>query len=470
MGSRYTLNNSADVARTRGGEDLPLELRPRRYGEVSRMIQELPLHGLLQLSQARKDPNRASRRIGESIESTDLIYPPVVAQLDGQGLADYVAFVNRVWGSSHDIAEHQGDERGLFYVVIAGHTRVTEMLALENQRLIGRQAIGYDEAGLQQALTECVVHDSPDSHTMIGLQLDENLHRDVPEEQEAVAIVEAFYYGIESGRWASPEEFVMATDRFSKRVMDKALAFARLPEVYRKVIISGGLRYELGIAVRELADHYQKYTLNKYFAGADLDDLTDAQQVEITEQVDRFISREIVYIEGKGKSFTKAKYRMRIAAQLDSLPLEQAEEDSPQGVLALSGLTPEGAEQDWHMAKMRSRLELKKAIERLVNRTSEAAVDSIINHGTVLMTESGVVDASRLEAFKHEVANTMVVMGDSISDGASLERSSTLQNGLNLHRAAYPDRYDAAGRLIPLGDGAARRARRDELEAAAERA
>lgn len=416
-----TRTDTTRQLRVEGYGHLPEEFRPRVYGRHE--TAEIPLGDLVMLTQARAVGNPREASIAASIESGDLINHLDVAKVDPDGFAAYVSFVNRVWKAGHEPKDYSPAADGHHYLVIAGHTRTRAMTRIEANRVMAAIEAGYadedPDVNPYDARVVCKIYRAPGPDEIIRVQLDENLHTAVPEEQTAVAIVEAYSYGLEQGRWKDLDEFMEFADgRFTKRVLEKAIRFAELPAEFRDTIVAGGLRYELGILISELQPVYRQYLLRKYFEAQDYSDLDDVQRQELDAEVHERIGTEVAYCQKRGKRFYPTAYRKRRDELMGSWLSYEADNTCQSENLGLfsDDFLASAQVTDWRRRRMETLNSYRQAVRSLQDATSEAAAVAIRSHAD-LMGRVGDADAAeevinmarqRFENFRHQVAAVAV--------------------------------------------------------------
>lgn len=131
------------------------------------------------------------------------------------------------------------------------------------------------------------VHPISTPEEIIALQLDENIHSKPAQEQRAIAIVETYRYGMESGMWANKTEFLkQSKGKFSRRVLDEAMGFAQLPPQAIDFVFSGKLSYNAAVALGLASETVMDYTAMKLGYEA-------AIPPEATEEFDQAYCQEV---------------------------------------------------------------------------------------------------------------------------------------------------------------------------------
>lgn len=220
----------------------------RVFGEHE--VIELPVDAFVRLPQVRSGMNPELANIKDSIAARELINPIDVARMSPTQLHAYIAFVNQVWGTAVEEQDYaqQLQSDGRYYVVVAGHTRTEAIHQLQH------------EASDREYCVVAKVHSVTDPEEIIALQLDENLHSKPAQEQRAIAIVETYQYGLQSGLWHNKAEFLAQSQgKFSRQILNDAIGFAQLPPTARDFVFSGKLSYNAGVALGRAVDTIADY-------------------------------------------------------------------------------------------------------------------------------------------------------------------------------------------------------------------
>ncbi|HET7629791.1 MAG TPA: hypothetical protein VFK03_00285, partial [Candidatus Saccharimonadales bacterium] len=203
----------------------------------------------------------------DSIAARGLINQIDVAKMNREQLETYIDFVNRTWQTEVAIDDYdlQQQPDGYYYVVVAGHSRTEAVSQLQAE----------NEAGYEYAII-AKVHEVTTPEEIITLQLDENLHSQPAQEQQAVAIVETYRFGLESGSWKNKTEFMKRSKgKFSKKALNDAIGFARLPLEGRDFVFSGEISYSAGVALGRASETVLDHLALKLGFDFDVNDETD---------------------------------------------------------------------------------------------------------------------------------------------------------------------------------------------------
>ncbi len=204
---------------------------------------------LITLSQIRGERNVVTNELKEDILFQGLLNPIDVSLVTRELLEQYIDFTNRTWGSNATIDDYLQlalpDER--FPLLKSGHSRheaITELVAE------GRLPAD------QQVMTR--ISSAESVQDIIDWQRGENIHSQPPRERNAMALVESYMHGIESGQWATPLEFIAVQKAkgrdASKGALDQALKYAQLPPRIRNFILAGQVPYLAGVEMGATTD------------------------------------------------------------------------------------------------------------------------------------------------------------------------------------------------------------------------
>lgn len=291
---------------------LPPELRPGEYG-CQRERVELYLGQLIMLEQTREGISQETGKIQDSIKQNGLFYDPHVARMGYKGMAEYVDFVNDVWGARHRIEDLPHDEEGYYYLVEDGHSRAVAITREEMEK--ARTA--YEKWGIEtdpsSAKVMCVVRDNPTPWEVISKQAESNIHRTVPKEREAMGIVESFYYGQKLGMWKTKEEFINGYGKnYSRDTVNEALRFLELPSFAREEVFGGRLKYSIAI---ELAKTYRLYIPYKLASWKTTwDELSEKGKEDLLKASMEWVDWQIARVQGRvdgKKQLNSGAARMR---------------------------------------------------------------------------------------------------------------------------------------------------------------
>lgn len=256
----------------------------RAHGEYETV--KLYSDEFIKLSQIRGTKNVISNELKESIRANGLINPIDVARMTHETLAEYISFTNETWGADSKIAdfEHMVRDDGYYYLVIAGHSRHEAIAEAEND----------SENPLPRRRIMAKVHEVTDPAGIIELQHAENISSVPPQERAATALVETYNWGLRHGKWSSKKEFLKQRKDMgvTSGVLDKALSFQDMPKEARNYVLSGKVKYlvgvELGASVGVLRDYM---AVQAGFMGAD--DPRIGFSDETSQRLDEMVTAEI---------------------------------------------------------------------------------------------------------------------------------------------------------------------------------
>jgi hypothetical protein len=270
----------------------------RVHGRFDRV--ELFASEYVKMSQVRGEKNSASEELKDSIEGKYLLNSIDVAHLDELTLAEYIAFVNEIWGSNTTIEEFEDKRRpdGTYYLVIAGHSRHQAIIELEEE---GRTPI---------IPLEAKVHHVSSPEQIIEIQLAENIHSQPPRERRAIAIVETYEWGVRSGKWKTQKEFLKHNHNLGPSVLSDALAFSNIPPHIRNFVLHGNVAYNTGIELGKTAAVLRQYQLFKMKKKSEAQ-LGRLQKEKFDILIDRKLTVHMNYILSKRLNSTASEKRLR---------------------------------------------------------------------------------------------------------------------------------------------------------------
>ncbi len=297
-------------------EEAPLGIEPGSAKEVEILglyTQEVvEVEDLIMLSQVRGGANPESKRLKQSIDRRGLINEIDIARMTRENLEQYIDFVNRLWGTSLDIANYDVRARGgLYYLVIAGHSRTLAVLDL-----------AYEHPEKQYKIN-CKVHDVKGPGDIIGLQLDENLYHKPPVERSAMAIIESYHWGIESGKWSGKTEYLaLHKGEVGSAEFEKALGFHQLPADLRRLVFGKQIPYT---AALELGGHIDTWIHHETIrlGYASLGVLSEEQAANLEEVMKSELLAIIAYIQNHKLNTTASKLFIQGKANTWQSTIEQ---------------------------------------------------------------------------------------------------------------------------------------------------
>lgn len=243
---------------------LPYVVERSPYEHVRGRFETVQLYTkqFVKMAQVRKERNKVSRDLKTDIYERSqhnidesLINPIDVAYVDKELLQEYLAFVQKTWGSAASIEDFE-DKRtsdGMYFLLIAGHSRHQAVEELQNEHA--------DDGTFPVVPLEAKVHTINSVWDIIKAQIGENISSVPPRERRAIAIVEAYYYGLGKD-WNNEQEFLekCGIDGVTEGTFAEAMNFAKLPEEIRNFVLAGPIPYntgvQLGLCVPALREHF----------------------------------------------------------------------------------------------------------------------------------------------------------------------------------------------------------------------
>lgn len=232
---------------------LPYVLEKSAHENVRGRYELVQLHSdeVVKLSQVRRERNRAGGQLKADIYERSqnnvdesLINPIDVAYVDEAQLVEYLEFVRKTWGSSATLEEFskQRTAEGKYFLIIAGHSRHQAIQELEEEHA--------EDGTFNRVPIEMKVHTVNTVWDIIRAQIGENISSNPGPERQAIAIVEAYYYGLGKD-WNNEEEFIerCGIEGMTDGVFGQAMNFAALPDAIRSFVLGGPVNYKTGVEI-----------------------------------------------------------------------------------------------------------------------------------------------------------------------------------------------------------------------------
>ena len=278
-------------------ERLPSESREVILG--ARKTEIVPVDILIMLAQSRDSTNSALPDLESSIEgSTGLLNQIDVAKLSEEHFIEYLIFVNKTWGTELQLSDYSElSVEGTYYLVVAGHSRTQAVknIAKRNPNDLYKM--------------EVKIHDIHTPEDIIQIQLDENIHTNVKEEREAMAIVEAYMWGLERGHFTTKEEFIRQQNGKIKRgKLKRALSFAGLPHEFREFVLAGHVPFSVSLELGDAMDDLREFEMMKL--GFSQEDLAEDGVSDVLAKATALRATEVILHIARTKSLkhvTRAK-------------------------------------------------------------------------------------------------------------------------------------------------------------------
>lgn len=223
---------------------------------------EIDINKLVVLPQVRKQKNEKIDELVESIKQNGLINPIDIAIMDLEHFKSHIAFINGLWKTNVDFKTYPSIN-GLYYVIIAGHTRYQAICQIDKEQNSNSKIYAK-------------VHNAKTSEEILSLQLDENIHTAPRIEERAIAIIECYYLGLQTGKWVTKKDFIKENkSKFSPDVLNDALAFSNLPTKIQEHILNKNIYYQVGVELGKidtLINDYEKKQLGKNYIEEELNE------------------------------------------------------------------------------------------------------------------------------------------------------------------------------------------------------
>lgn len=214
------------------------------YGEYE--YTNIDIEKLIALPQVRKQKNDKIDELVESIKQNGLINPIDVAIMDYDNFKKHIDFINNLWKTNINCDLYPTIDN-LYYVIIAGHTRYQAICKIANEQNSNPKICAK-------------VHKAKTSEEILSIQLDENIHKEPRIEERAIAIIECYNCGLQTSKWNNEEEFVNENKhKFSRNILNDALAFTNLPFEVQAYILNGNTYYQAGVELGKISSLISKY-------------------------------------------------------------------------------------------------------------------------------------------------------------------------------------------------------------------
>jgi len=364
---------------------------------------ELPVRSYLKLAQIRGERNPVTGELKESIMSQGLLYEPISARVSEGLFREYLNFTGKLWGSKidlEDLASYRQDD-GSYFLIIAGHSRHQAF-----DELIDEGRLTEDQILPTKVAEVKTVWD------IIALQRADNIHSAPPKERNAMATIEAYEWGIQSGDWSDMKGFIgYGGEKISEHSLREMQSFARLPGFVRSHVLEGIIPYSVGVEMGKGVKEIRRYyALEAGYSGYYDEQMSDGDREKVDELVtialDIDCAAMLRQVEAKGKLvIMAAKNFVRSTAEsfkekADSL----VDRVSDSGLLEESlfelsdPLTP---------MLLAQRRELTVRLRELTNANRGAAVDFIGAH-----IDSGLLSPSDVA----QLINSIERRGDEVRE------------------------------------------------------
>ncbi len=422
-----------------------VELDPDLVGGEHREAKEVEILGLytqelvevedlIMLSQVRGGANPESRKLKQSIERRGLINEIDIARMSREHLEQYIDFVNRLWGSTLCIDDYDVRARDdYYYLVIAGHSRTLAVLDL-----------AYENPHKQYKVN-CKVHDISSPGEIIGLQLDENLYHKPPVERSAMAIIESYQWGLESGRWSGKTDFLAQhKGEVGAAEFEKAVGFHQLPADLRRLVFGKQIPYT---AALELGQHIDTWIRHEmiHLGYGDLGVLSEQQSLNLEEVMKTELLSIISFIQNRKLNTTASKLFIQGRAGTWQKSIDEQQQEKDEQLMLLFGETPEtesevedGADTEEHedefslftlaeqdVMYVRQR---RRELEALLDETGKMPVEQAKALIEFVASLKFVDSASKRRALGSAAQKAIELLGESDLAGAIAERLDEIKN------------------------------------------
>ena len=215
---------------------------------------------IVKLSQVRGEQNIVKRELKEDVRANGLLNPIDVGVVSEELLAEYIEFVHGTWGEGASVSDfaYLRDEDGAYTLLIAGHSRHQSIEDIEEEEFL-------ETGEMVRYPIPVKIHTIESVWDIIRIQLGENIHSQPPKERQAIALVEAFEYGVKNEQWTTIDEFLQKENHedVTHNFMIQALKFRKLPPDIRSLVLSGPVHYTAGVEMAQTAEPIRQYYMAK---------------------------------------------------------------------------------------------------------------------------------------------------------------------------------------------------------------
>jgi|GEM_PF-1512203 hypothetical protein len=258
---------------------------------------------IVKMSQVRGEQNIVKPELVADIDQNGLINPIDVGIISEELLEQYIGFVKKTWGEAAELADfaHLRQDDGTYTLLIAGHSRHQAIDEIEESECLKTGQMVRNPIPVK-------IHDIGSVWDIIRIQLGENIHSQPPKERQAIALVDAFEYGVEIGEWANVDEFLEATeyDEVTPNSMKQALQFRKLPADIRNYVLAGPVHYYAGIELAKTMEPLRRYHIAKLGIREDQVPLHEASIAELVKQDLAILAHSLV-IDKLNSTASKAR-------------------------------------------------------------------------------------------------------------------------------------------------------------------
>lgn len=266
------------------------------YGKYEYM--EVDIHQLIALPQVRKEKNAKIDELVQSISQNGLINPIDIVIMNMEQFKRHIDFINGLWHLTIDFKAYPSIENQ-YYVIVAGHTRYQAICQIEKEQN-------------QNSKISVKIHQAKTSEDILSLQLDENIHKEPRIEERAIAIIEYYNLGLQTGKWSTKNDFIKENQhKFSRTILNDALAFSNNPPEIQSYILNGNAYYQVGVELGKIANliiEHEKYQLDGNYTEEQLKRAIWYRYAIILSQIQKkkSVKKAIDYIQNYKRSLEDA--------------------------------------------------------------------------------------------------------------------------------------------------------------------
>ncbi len=243
----------------------------------------VPLNSINVCGQQRRDFDEEPLEVlGNSIAQQGQFHPLLVMRMLPEMAERYVEYTNECWVADVDFSTFVRREDGYYDILDAGERRLRAMRKKEEEQGLPPGTYGVDI----KVRTPTTIAE------VIKIQFDENLSENVPPQQEAKAIRQAYFIGKKEGLFQDVQSFVKFCS-LKEDATRNALRYFELPTQVRGLVEEGVLSYSMAVELAPMMRVAYEYYTRRLLQSEDV----DGQLQYITPEHAIASAQEKVYAE-----------------------------------------------------------------------------------------------------------------------------------------------------------------------------
>lgn len=269
-------------------------------------ILKIPIDQLIILPQVRGKANPVQSELTKSIRSSGVLMNPVdIALFSPDQLSGHLEFINGIWKTNASLDDYGAPNNGIYPVLIAGHSRVESIKAIQNETGQLKSVAGK-------------LHDISSSAEFLSLQLAENTYGGINPERRAIAIVEMYQYGFDENankrdlnHWSSYADFVRKNQgNISEEMLSDGMALTELSPSARDFIFAGKLYYGAGVEIGRNSKTIRQYVCHQLGEACNTDQIEKAYNYELAIMIGHLVDSRLNAKGGLKKAISYIKNKV----------------------------------------------------------------------------------------------------------------------------------------------------------------